>query len=107
MNVDNLFDQKTITSYYYQGYGNMLFHVQPDNIASAGHVLLLGHPQLLPHGQRESAWRRTPWRTRPESTRSERRSGPYGGTLWDNPYWKVDDQYQGRRQIRLQRKFTF
>jgi hypothetical protein len=33
--------------------------------------------------------------------------GAYGGALWDNPFYKVNDQYQGRRQIRISAKFSF
>jgi hypothetical protein len=86
MNVDNLLDQKIVTGFYQEGYGQILFR-------GTGHNNV-GLPVTYFY---------TPYDVKNSVVQYQGQ----GGNLWDNAYYGVPDQYQGRRQIRLQAKFTF
>ena len=91
-NFDNVLDLKNTTNWYYEGYGNILWHQTGRNN--------LGLPITYfytPYDVKKAAQ----LYTAPKS------AGGYGGTLWDNAFFKVPDQYQSRRQIRVNAKLSF
>ncbi|MGE5199515.1 MAG: hypothetical protein ACM3H9_07725, partial [Rhodospirillaceae bacterium] len=105
-NFDNLFDIKNVTNYYYQGYGNVLTYSQT-NIRLPITYFYAGNLNDYPGGSVNQPGAYTVEDAARLYTTPKTAGGAYGGTLWDNPLWKVNDQYQSRRGIRLQVKFSF
>jgi hypothetical protein len=106
MNVDNLFDLKTATNYYYQGYGNVLTYSRT-NIGLPITYFYSGKTTNFPSGSVNPSGAYTVQQAAYLFTLPTAAGGAYGGALWDNPFWKTNDQYQGRRNIRISAKFTF
>jgi outer membrane receptor protein involved in Fe transport len=110
VNFDNLLDEKNITNYYYQQYGNVMVNAQSSARRNVGLPITYFYSGTLnsyPTGSVNQAGTWTPQTAAYIYTLPKAAGGAYGGTLWDNPFWLTPDQYQGRRQIRLQAKFTF
>jgi hypothetical protein len=106
MNVDNLLDQKNVTNYYYQGYGNVLTYSQT-NIRLPITYFYSGNLKSYPTGSVNQPGAYTVQDAARIYTTPTAAGGAYGGALWDNPLFQVDDQYQSRRQIRVSVKFSF
>jgi len=105
-NFDNLLDLKTATNYYYQGYGNVLTYSRT-NIGLPITYFYSGKTTDFPSGSVNQPGAYKVEDAARIYTLPKTNGGAYGGSLWDNPYWKVNDQYQGRRGIRISAKFSF
>jgi len=106
MNVDNLFDQKNVTNYYYIQYGNTLTYSQT-NIRLPITYFYAGNLKDYPGGSVNQPGAYTVEQAAYLYTLPRTAGGAYGGALWDNPLYGVNDQYQSRRQIRVSVKFSF
>jgi len=91
-NFDNVLDLQNINSYYYDSYGNNLFH-QSGRYNVALPITYFYTPYNVETAAKQY--------TAPAS------QGGSGGTLWDNAFRGTPDQFQGRRQIRVSAKFSF
>jgi len=105
-NIENLLDQDTVTNYYYQGYGNVLTYTQT-NVRLPITYFYAGNLNTFPTGSVNQPGAYTVENAARIYTQPRSAGGAYGGALWDNPFFRVNDQYQGRRQIRISAKFTF
>jgi hypothetical protein len=105
-NFDNVLDLKTATNYYYQGYGNVLTYSQT-NIRLPITYFYSGSTVVPAGGTTNQPGSYTVENAARIYTLPRTAGGAYGGALWDNPFWKVNDQYQSRRQIRISAKFSF
>jgi len=92
-NIDNLLDEKNVTGFYQEGFGQTLFH-QSSHYNVALPVTYFYTPYDLKTAVASYVL--------PKAS-----GGAYGGSLWDNAYYGVADQYQSRRMIRISAKFTF
>jgi hypothetical protein len=91
-NFDNVFDLKNTTGWYYEGYGQILWHATGHNNLALPITYF-----YTPYDLKAAAAKYTA----PVS------AGGNGGSLWDNAFLRVPDQYQSRRQIRVSAKFSF
>lgn len=105
-NFDNVFDFKTPTNYYYQGYGNVLTYSQT-NMRLPITYFYSGSLVVPAAGTVNQPGAYTVEQAAYIYTLPRAAGGAYGGALWDNPFWMVNDQYQSRRQIRISAKFSF
>jgi hypothetical protein len=105
-NFTNLFDFKTVTNYYYQGYGNVLTYSRT-NIGLPITYFYGGTTNNYPSGSINQPGAYTVQGAANLYTLPKTAGGAYGGALWDNPFFGVNDQYQGRRGIRISAKFSF
>jgi len=110
-NFDNVLDLKNITNYYYQGYGNVLLNGSSSsarsNVGLPITFFYSGTTAAFPGGTVNQPGAYTVANAVYLYTLPKAAGGAYGGTLWENPFWKVADQYQSRRQIRISAKFSF
>jgi hypothetical protein len=105
-NVDNFLDLKNVTNYYYLQYGNGLTYSRA-NIGLPITYFYAGNLGSYPPGSVNQAGAYTVQNAAYLYTLPKTAGGAWGGTLWDNPLYGTNDQYQGRRQIRISAKFSF
>jgi hypothetical protein len=91
-NFDNVLDLKNINSYYYDSYGNNLFH-QSGRYNVALPITYFYTPYNVETAAKQY--------TAPTS------QGGSGGTLWDNAFYGTSGPVPGPWQIRVSAKFSF
>jgi hypothetical protein len=98
-NFDNVLDLKNVTNFFYEQYGTGVFQRcnQGPTCSARANVGLPITYFYTPYDLATAAALYT----------TPKADGGYGGTLWDNPFFGVNDQFQSRRQIRISLKFSF